>query len=51
MMNLDMKSEFEEFHRVITGMLTILSIRERERERGWGGGGEREREKVKRRSE
>ena len=32
MMNLDMKSEFEEFHRVITGILTILSIKERERE-------------------
>ena len=45
MMNLDMKSEFEEFHRVITGILTILSIKERKRGGGGGLG------KVKRRSE
>lgn len=37
-MNLDMKSEFEEVHQVITGTPTILSIKEREKEEGGGVG-------------
>ena len=45
MMNLDMKSEFEEFHQVITGTPTILLIKERKRGGGGGLG------KVKRRSD
>ena len=50
MMNLDMKPEFEEFHQVITGTPTILSIKERKRE-GGGGGGCCGLGKVKRRSD